>query len=61
MTDRLKVGQLAQKVGLHANTIRKLEKRGLIRAERTLSGYRVFDVRTIEDIIRIYKRRRVGS
>ena len=58
---KLKTGQLAQRVGLHSNTIRKLEKQGLIKAERSISGYRIFDERAIGEIFRIYERRRLNS
>jgi DNA-binding transcriptional MerR regulator len=53
--DGMKIGDVARSLQIHPNTIRRLEKKGLIQTQRTLTGYRVFTPETIEKIRRIYE------
>ena len=52
--DGLKIGDVAKQLRIHPNTIRRLEKNGLIRTQRTLTGFRIFTPETIEKIREIY-------
>jgi excisionase family DNA binding protein len=45
-----KIGEVAKLLGLHVNTVRKLEREGFIKAERSLAGYRMFNTGAIEKI-----------
>ncbi|MUT64853.1 MerR family transcriptional regulator [Paenibacillus sp. NEAU-GSW1] len=45
------IGQVAKKAGVHNETIRYYERRGLLpEASRTESGYRIFSAETVNDI-----------
>jgi DNA-binding transcriptional MerR regulator len=57
VTVKLKTGEVAKLTGLHFNTIRDLEKKGLIKAERSLAGHRLFDLGVIEKIKEIYEQK----
>jgi DNA-binding transcriptional MerR regulator len=48
------ISELAQAVGLHPETIRRLERRGLIRSARDHNGWRHFSVDTIEKLKKLY-------
>ena len=50
MQKMFKIGELAKETGLHVNTIRRLENDGVIQADRTLSGYRIFSEDAIEQL-----------
>ncbi len=52
--DRFKIGDAARQLQIHPNTVRRLEKNGLIRTQRTLTGYRIFTPETIQKIREIY-------
>ena len=52
--DGLKIGEVAKQLRIHPNTIRRLEKNGLIRTQRTLTGYRIFTSETVEKIREFY-------
>ena len=52
--DGMKIGEVARQLKIHPTTLRRLEKNGLIRTERTLTGYRIFTSATIEKIREIY-------
>lgn len=52
--DGLKIGDVAKQLKIHPNTLRRLEKNGLIRTERTLTGYRIFTPETVQKIREIY-------
>jgi DNA-binding transcriptional MerR regulator len=52
--DGLKIGDVARRLNIHPNTIRRLEKNGLIKTQRTLTGYRIFTPETVEKIREIY-------
>ena len=46
----IRISAAAKRLGVHPNTLRGLEKRGIIKLERDWSGYRVFSDRDIEEI-----------
>jgi DNA-binding transcriptional MerR regulator len=51
----MKIGELAQRSGVSIDAVRYYERRGVLpRAERTASGYRVFDDETVArlDLVR---------
>lgn len=50
-----RIGQVSRELGIHENTIRALERRGLIHPDRSLTGYRIFDEETIQKIREIYQ------
>jgi len=50
----MKIREAAQKVGVHENTIRNLERLGLIHPRRTLTGHRIFDEEILAKIKEIY-------
>ncbi len=52
--DGLKIGDVAKQLQIHPNTIRRLERNGLIRTQRTLTGYRIFTPEMVEKIREIY-------
>jgi len=49
-----KIHDVAREVGLHENTIRRLEARGLIHPLRNLVGHRIFTEEIINQIRQIY-------
>ena len=55
MPNRLRIGTVAERIGVSPSTIRNLEREGRIpAAERTVSGYRLFrssDLPAIESAI----------
>jgi Mn-dependent DtxR family transcriptional regulator len=53
--DGMKIGDVARQLKIHPTTIRRLEKNGLIRPQRTLTGYRIFTPETVEKIRGIYE------
>ncbi len=52
-----RIHDVARELGLHENTIRRLEARGLIHPLRNLVGHRIFDERTIQNIRDLYMNR----
>jgi DNA-binding transcriptional MerR regulator len=61
MKKRYRIRDAAEELGLHENTIRRLEQRGLIKPERSTAGHRIFDEETIEKIRKIYHGDRHGA
>ena len=51
---KLTVSEVAQATGIHPHTVRNLEARGLIRAERDCNGWRKYDKNVIAQIRRLY-------
>jgi len=51
---KLKIGEVSKLTGLSQTTLNSLEKRGLIHAERTFAGQRIFDLNVIEKLKLIY-------
>jgi len=56
MKSGYRIGETAKELGIHANTIRRLERLGLIKPQRNLVGHRIFNDEIITDIRKIYKR-----
>jgi DNA-binding transcriptional MerR regulator len=50
------VAQLAQQVGLHVSTIRRLEQAGIVKSERDKNGWRIFDESAVRTLRTLYKR-----
>ena len=50
------IGELAEEVGLHPETIRRCERRGLISAERDRNGWRIYGREHAEALRRFYRR-----
>jgi len=48
------IHDLSRKVGLHPNTIRRLEKDGVIRANRDVNGWRRYDESTVDQLKKLY-------
>lgn len=59
--DKMKLGEFARRVGLHPSTIRRLEREGVIEADRSLAGYRLFDKSAIEKVRKLYRERRATN
>lgn len=53
--DGMKIGEVARQLKIHPNTLRRLEKIGLFRTQRTLTGYRIFTSETVQKIREIYE------
>ena len=51
------IGELAEEVGLHPETIRRCERRGLIHAKRDVNGWRIFTPMDVERLRRLYGQR----
>ena len=51
---RLKISELANAVGLHPETLRRLERKGLITSLRDVNGWRRYDPETVEKIRSLY-------
>jgi len=58
---RKKIHEVSQELGLHPNTIRLLERRGLIHPDRNLAGHRVFTDDMIQEIRAIYRDKRPNN
>lgn len=56
----MKVSELASKTGVSAYRLRRYEELGLIRAERTGSGYREFQERVLREVVFIAMSRDLG-
>lgn len=52
-----RIGGAAEQIGIHPETLRKYEKKGLIKPERDDTGERFFTDQEIEQIRRIYEAR----
>lgn len=48
------ISEIAAKVGLHPETIRRLEKRGLIKSRRDLNGWRRYSPAVVEQLKALY-------
>jgi DNA-binding transcriptional MerR regulator len=56
------ITELAEAVGVHPETIRRLERAGILHSERDKNGWRVFDQSAVEKLKELYKRPvRVGQ
>jgi MerR family copper efflux transcriptional regulator len=56
----MKVSELAQRTGVSVHRLRRYEEQGLIRAERSGSGYREFAERTLREVVFIAMSRDLG-
>ena len=48
----IRISEAAKRIGVHPNTLRDLEKRGMITARRDWVGYRVFSEEDLAQIER---------
>ena len=48
------ISELALKVGLHPETIRRLEKKGVIAAKRDINGWRQYPPETVARLRELY-------
>ncbi len=48
------IHDLARRVGLHPNTIRRLEKAGVVHANRDVNGWRRYDESTVDHLRKLY-------
>ena len=51
---RLLISELAKAVGLHPETLRRLERKGLITSRRDLNGWRRYEPEIVEKIRSLY-------
>lgn len=49
----MKIGELAQRTGVSVRSLRYYEQQGLLAAERTSGGHRVYPERAVDRVIRI--------
>ncbi len=57
MKDKLKTHEVARLAGLHVNTVRTLERTGVIQCDRSTAGFRVFDRSVLKQIANHYQKR----
>jgi DNA-binding transcriptional MerR regulator len=50
----LLISEVAKAVGLHPETLRRLERRGFISSRRDINGWRRYDPDTVEKISSLY-------
>jgi len=48
------IHDLARRVGLHPNTIRRLEKAGVVHASRDVNGWRRYDESAVDQLRKLY-------
>ncbi|MEE9611337.1 MAG: MerR family transcriptional regulator [Desulfatiglandales bacterium] len=48
------IGETAKKAGIHVNTVRRLERKGLISSYRDGNGWRRYSTETVEKIRNFY-------
>ena len=48
------ISEIAEKVGLHPETIRRLEKRGVITPRRDVNGWRRYSPEIVEQLKALY-------
>ncbi len=46
----IRISEAAKRLGIHLQTIRELEKRGVIQVRRDWAGYRIFDEQELKEI-----------
>ncbi len=56
----MRIGELAARAGVTPKTVRYYERRGLLRARRTPSGYRGFEERSVDIISTIRRAQALG-
>ena len=55
------ISELAEKVGLHPETLRRLERRGLISSKRDVNGWRHYSPETLQRIQELYQLKEDGE
>lgn len=55
MNDMLQIKDVSEKLGVSKATLRRWEAKGLIQAKRSPTGYRLYDKKEIERILRSVK------
>ena len=48
------ISELAERVGLHPETIRRLERRGLISSQRDINNWRRYSPEVVDQLKRLY-------
>jgi len=56
---RLLISELATAVGLHPETLRRLERRGLITSRRDVNGWRRYEPEIVEKIRSLYAHKEI--
>jgi DNA-binding transcriptional MerR regulator len=51
---KLTISEVSRQAGIHPDTVRALERRGLISAERDLNGWRRYSPAVVEQIKKLY-------
>ena len=51
---KLTVRDISRLVGIHVETVRSLEKRGIIQAQRDLNGWRRFSPDVVDKLKKLY-------
>lgn len=54
---KLTVRDISRLVGIHVETVRSLEKRGIIQAQRDLNGWRRFSPDVVDKLKKLYSGR----
>ncbi len=50
----LLIHEVARRAGLHVDTVRRLERRGLINSKRDINGWRRYGPEVVETVKRLY-------
>ena len=50
------ISELAEQVGLHPETIRRLERRGVVQSKRDRNGWRVYGPESVAVLRQLYQR-----
>jgi len=61
VSEQVRIGQLANAVGLHENTIRRLADAGIIPSVRTAGGQRLFEIEAVKDALEARSKNRHPS
>ena len=48
------IHELSEKVGLHPDTIRRAERKGLIHSRRDINGWRHFEESAVHELMKLY-------
>lgn len=52
-TGKLRIGELADRIGMHVNSVRRLANAGLIPSERTEGGQRLFELEAVKNALEV--------
>ncbi len=50
----MRIGEVAERVGIHPETIRRLERRGIITSKRDINGWRRYGPEVVETLKQLY-------